>query len=263
MTTIDRLPQGLTVRRRWRPPVPGVHRVRAGAGRGLLIGRAHASAPYWTGRNEVPVQEALKQRLRPGGTFLDVGANVGFFSLIAARLVGEAGTVVAFEPVPAVAAALRANVRRNGFRHVVVRTEAVGAATGTTTLRLTRHPGGATIAAEEPLRDAAGELRVPVVSLDQVVVGGGAPHPDVVKIDVEGAEAEVLDGMARLLAAGTTVLLEVDGPDPGRVAAKTGAIRRRLAAAGYRLEELEPSYPRGDWVVAHLLATPATAGPRG
>jgi FkbM family methyltransferase len=72
----------------------------------------------------------LAASLRRGETFYDVGANVGFFTLIAARLVDPGGTVVAFEPLPENVAQLRRNVELNSFRHVVVVPAAVGGESG-------------------------------------------------------------------------------------------------------------------------------------
>ena len=88
-------------------------RVRAGPGKGLRMARQQASADYLRGTNELPVQNAVTAVLRPGDEFVDVGANVGFFSLLAARLVGPTGRVVAIEALPANVAALEANARRN------------------------------------------------------------------------------------------------------------------------------------------------------
>ena len=71
----------------------------------------HGSAvAFATGMAERPLQSALQRELRPGATFFDIGANVGFVTLIAARLVGPSGRVVAFEPVPENVAAIRENL---------------------------------------------------------------------------------------------------------------------------------------------------------
>ncbi|MCU1243185.1 MAG: methyltransferase FkbM family [Candidatus Acidoferrum typicum] len=77
------------------------------------------------GAGEPEVQDALRRHLRPGMTFYDLGANVGFFSLLAARMVGERGCVVAFEADPEIAARLRENVDRNGFRYAKIVEKAV------------------------------------------------------------------------------------------------------------------------------------------
>lgn len=78
------------------------------------------------GTLETSVQEAMRRLLPRGGVFFDVGANIGFFSLIAARLVGPDGKVVAFEPVPATAALISENAQRNGLATIDVRERAVG-----------------------------------------------------------------------------------------------------------------------------------------
>ena len=70
---------------------------------GVAAGSRFCAGPsnpeYGSGSNELPVQEAIKNLLRPGEVFYDIGANVGFFTIIAGRLVGPTGSIVAFEPV--------------------------------------------------------------------------------------------------------------------------------------------------------------------
>jgi FkbM family methyltransferase len=230
--------------------------IRAGVGIGLRIGRRHASADYSAGTNELPVQVALADLLRPGDVFFDVGANVGFFSLVAARLVGPEGRVIAIEPVPANCKAIRANARRNGFRNVEVLAAAAGGVEGTATLVLTRHPGGAALAtaASQP-PDAVGQLRVRVATIDGLVEAGHWPAPNVVKIDVEGAETGVLEGMCRTLARWHPVILcEVDGPDDAELAARRRTVVDLLAGWGYTVTELVDSYPGMTWRVCHFIA---------
>src|SRR5215218_2287703 len=119
---------------RWygRAPVP----VAGGLGHLLYVSTAdlpldHAHAGLIVrGTLEPPVQEALRRLLAPGDVFYDVGANVGFFTLVGARLVGEGGRVVAFEPVPWCAHAVGRNIELNAFAHAQIRAEAVGAQDG-------------------------------------------------------------------------------------------------------------------------------------
>ena len=80
---------------------------------------------YFEGGGEPEVQETLQQHLRAGMIFYDVGANIGFFSLLAARLVGKEGRVVAFEADPEIAARLREHVARNEFGWITVEEKAV------------------------------------------------------------------------------------------------------------------------------------------
>jgi predicted methyltransferase len=80
---------------------------------------------YFEGGGEPEVQEALLQHLRPGMTFYDIGANIGFFSLLAARLVGKEGCVVAFQADPEIAARLREHAERNSLGWITVEEKAV------------------------------------------------------------------------------------------------------------------------------------------
>ena len=110
------------------------------------------------GRHEPGVQSSIAERLRPGSCFIDVGADVGFFSLLAARLAGPGGRVVAIEPVPANADLIKANAMLNRFDNVTIVTAAAGAVNRT----------GAMVQAHQP---------VPVLTLDGLVSHLGLPPP--------------------------------------------------------------------------------------
>jgi FkbM family methyltransferase len=235
-------------------------RIQAGPATGLRIGRTEASADYVLGVNELPVQLAVVDSLGPGGVFVDVGANVGFFSLLAARLVGPEGVVYAIEPVPANAERTRVNARRNGFANVTVIEAAAADGDGSTTLRLAAHPGGAAIAAADVPPDHAGSLEVTTVTIDSLIRSGRIRPPALIKIDVEGAELEVLAGMATTLRdVRPVVLCEVDAGDEETLAGKRDRIVGVLEAAGYTVETLERSYAADDWLVDHVLAHPGAA----
>jgi FkbM family methyltransferase len=234
-----------------------VETVSGGVGAGLRIGRQYASADYRLGTNELPVQEALRGLLHPGGVFFDVGSNVGFFALLGAREVGPQGAVHAFEPVPRIAEAIRRNAALNGFDNVHVHEVAVSDAQGTAELLLAQHPGGATLAPADAPDDIVGRTTVPVVALDQLVASGEVPVPDVVKIDVEGVEMEVLEGMAELLRTRRPALLcELDSAQPAALAAKVATWQDRMRTAGYEVQHLAPSYEGSGWHVYHASARP-------
>jgi FkbM family methyltransferase len=238
---------------RWRP----AQRVRTGIGEGLRISRDQASADYASGMNEVPVQQALADLLGPGDVFVDVGANVGWFSLLAARLVGETGHVYAIEPVAMNVKAIVANVRRNRLRNVTVLDLAASDSDGTTVLTLTRHPGGAVIASANTPPDATGETTVRTATIDSLVSDGHLLPPALLKIDVEGAEEAVVRGMtATLHDHRPTLIVEVDGPDDPTMQARRSSLIDLLAANDYDASDLVQSYPTIDWQVAHLVAQP-------
>jgi hypothetical protein len=100
--------------------------VRSGPAAGLWLHlNPRTGTGYFEGGGEPEVQSALQQHLRPGMIFYDIGANIGFFSLLAARLVGKEGRVVAFEADPEIAGRLREHVARNEFGSITVEEKAV------------------------------------------------------------------------------------------------------------------------------------------
>jgi len=151
------------------------------------------------GVDEPQVQDALARYLRPGMTFYDLGANIGFFSLLAARLVGEQGRVIAFEADPEIAARLREHVDRNKFRCVTVAEKAVWSEASKVFFERVdpatspdRGLGHVVTVA------SANTIEIEAVTLDDFARTSSAP--DFIKCDVEGAEVEVFRGAQRLLA---------------------------------------------------------------
>ena len=153
---------------------------------------------YFEGGGEPEVQAALQQHLRAGMTFYDIGANIGFFSLLAARIVGEEGRVVAFEADPEVAVRLREHVARNAFSWITVEEKAVWSEPrivffARTDLATSPDRGlGHVVAA-----GAGDTIQVSAVSLDDFTKT--LPAPDLLKCDVEGAEVDVFRGARQLL----------------------------------------------------------------
>lgn len=196
-----------------------------------------------TGRSAPAETAAVFAGLPRGGTFVDVGANWGYFTLVAAHAVGPAGRVLALEPDPRMAAELRANVARNGIRHVTVVEAAASAQAGEAVLagyaEGDRNRGVSSLVAR-PGGDAASFV-VRTAALDDLLDAHAIPSADLVKVDVEGAEEMVLRGMARGLASGRyrRVLLELhptQHPDPARLGT---TVHGTMTAAGYTGDWLE------------------------
>jgi FkbM family methyltransferase len=198
---------------------------------------------YYLGRYyETHTQLLLRAALRPGDTFIDVGANIGMTVLVAAALVaprqnaGSPGRVVAFEPNPHVFARLRRHVELNGLQRVVeTRQEALGERAETLTLSVPgRHTGMATLGRvrDEHKADVSATYTVPVavahLALAPALLGQGAA-PALIKIDVEGFECSVLRGLAPLLDPSR---------GPARPALVTEAVEVLLAHAGASLADL-------------------------
>jgi FkbM family methyltransferase len=234
-------------------------RVPAGPAAGLVVDPGETNADIALGTYETPVQERLTSMLRPGAVFYDVGANVGFYTVLAARAVGPDGAVYAFEPVPANAAVLVRNVLANGGRNVRLVGRAVSAATTTERLLLTPYAGGHFLASTLAEGPTVGEVHVETVALDDFVATTGVRPPDVVKIDVEGAELDVLRGMHQLLCAhGPDLLVELDDADRAAAERKADEVAELLRTIGYRIERLSDAYPHLEWSVVHLAAHKAT-----
>ena len=185
-----------------RAPVP----VAGGLGHLLQVSTAdlpldHAHAGLIVrGTLEPPVQEALRRLLAPGAVFFDVGANVGFFTILGARLVGPSGRVIAFEPVPGCARAVARNIELNGFAHAEIREAAVGARGGTARLLVVGEASWSHLASTGRHADVREEIDVEVVSIDELVGAGAIAPPDVLKIDTEGAELQAIEGMRETIA---------------------------------------------------------------
>jgi FkbM family methyltransferase len=231
--------------------------LRVGVGKGLLFDPGSSNHAYASGDNELPVQECVAAHLAKGNVLYDVGANVGFLTVIGAHLVGAKGTVYAFEPVPDNVNTLRGNVARNGLRNVRIQRLAVADKSGQTELVLARYSGGAALASVEAPPDAAGRIQIQTVSIDDLVFERGFKPPSMVKIDVEGAEIDVLKGMPRTLRThGPIVLYEIDGATIERVEEKHRECDQYLRSVGYTVTQLENSYTAIRWQVAHYLAMP-------
>jgi FkbM family methyltransferase len=157
------------------------------------------------GRYEPHVTRALCALLRPGATFVDVGANVGYFSLLAATRVGPSGRVIAFEPRPDNVALLRRAVEENGFGQVEIHACAVAASEQEISFCASGsvQSSGRLMQAGEAGRELVPTVRA--VALDTVLAD--APRVDVIKMDIEGAEPLALDGMRAVLARHRPVII--------------------------------------------------------
>lgn len=195
------------------------------------------------GAGEPAIQQALLQHLRPGMTFYDLGANIGFFSLLAARIVGPTGRVVSFEADPEIAARLRENLACNKFTYAAVEEKAVWSEP--TTVSFTRvdsftspDRGLGHVSTGDSL--GADTISVEAVSLDQFI--SSHPAPDLLKCDVEGAETAVFEGAEQLLRHNRPILLiEMHSPENHR------ALTRKFVQFGYICSNLDDN---------HVLALP-------
>jgi FkbM family methyltransferase len=183
---------------------------------------------FWQGTYETATCEFLRDAVAPDAICYDIGANIGYHALIMAKS-ASAGEVYAFEPIPAVCEILAKNAAINGLKNVKVVERAVGSQPGRLVLtrsvlidQASRREGTAAGSYEETLECQS-------VSLDLFVSEGHAP-PTFLKIDVEGAEGDVLAGAENVLHRyRPQILCELHGPVPAR------AVYDLLSRHGYEM----------------------------
>lgn len=176
----------------------------------VTLGNDNSLCLYVCGSFEPNEFSLFDRVLKPGMTFIDVGANDGYYTLFAARRVGSSGLVIAIEPSPRERGHLECNLVRNSLRNVQVLTCALGAAPGHARLRLAHgiHSGHNTLGAfAHDDVEASSSVLVKLETLDAVVAQHELSRVDVVKIDVEGAEASVIAGGRNVLTTMRPLLL--------------------------------------------------------
>jgi len=212
-------------------------RIRSGELRGWRWIAGSSTNGCWLGTYERHMQRLFCERIRPGATVFDVGANVGFFTLLASKLAGHSGRVYAFEPLPRNLDFLERHVRINELANVHVEALAVAATSGEAHFRIAPHASMGGLA-------EGGDLRVVTASLDDLIAGGRVARPDFIKMDIEGAESDALRGAATLLASGSlTIALSTHGWQQHETCWTT------LADAGFNVELLKDGAEDGDYLI--------------
>jgi FkbM family methyltransferase len=193
---------------------------------------------------ETPELAVARAILRPGDSMLDVGANVGIFTLVGARAVGPAGQVHAFEPIPVNFERLSENVQRNGFANVVLNQAAAGPLDGVMQLGLEpdmERTSGKQMSGFYTVGSAQRQATVPSLNLDHYLETHlPGRRARFIKIDVEGYEPEVLRGLHSTLGEQRVdvMMLEVDVYSLHRLGTQVAAIVDPLQTAGYQLYRL-------------------------
>jgi FkbM family methyltransferase len=182
--------------------------IQRGAGKGLFLNVGDSAATYLLGTCDPQLQDFMQQSLFRGMTFYDVGANVGFYSMIAARLVDKTGNVISFEPLPENLRALEGNATANHFPNIKIFPFALGCRNEEAIFLVSERPTwGKLDGIGEPPDQYSTNIRVKVGRLDSLIAQYDLPNPDLVKIDVEGAEVEVLNGARQLLTRNRPIVI--------------------------------------------------------
>lgn len=210
-----------------------------------------------------PEIEFVRRSLMPGSVFIDAGAYHGWYALAASQVVGETGLVLAFEPNPDTFAILMRNVSLNGRRNLRAFNVALSDVDGT--VWLYRGPGDEASSALAQVAGGAGQDRVSAKRLDEVLADLHVSRVDVMKIDVQGAEARVFRGaMTTLRSSRPLLIFEVDPDAANNMGVSTREAWDVLAGLGYgffrrasaSLEPLRefPTVPEGTFL--NVVAIP-------
>lgn len=194
-------------------------------------GMTSATGHLYVGLQEFEDMSFVIHLLRPGDLFLDVGANIGAYTVLASVVAGA--DAISFEPAEESRVWLERNIKLNGMdRRVGVRREAVGASPGEVRFSKGRDTTNSVVAVDEP-----GDM-VPLTTLDEVCF---ARAPTLVKIDVEGFETEVIKGSRELLKnpALLGILMELNGAGQSYGFSDTDLVKD-LLAHGFRMYSYAP-----------------------
>jgi FkbM family methyltransferase len=197
---------------------------------------------------EPKVTRAVTATAKPGMTVIDIGAHVGYYSLLFAKCVGPSGRVFSFEPLPENFALLRKNIQLNELQNVQTFPQAVFSSTKEVSITVpdeSPNSGDGSVVYNRGIK----RVRVPTITLDSFCTAAGI-QPNILKIDVEGAEYEVLMGAREIIAQFRPELLIELHHFSGDFSAHP--VPDLLAGWGYRVRWID------HWqLTSHILATPA------
>ncbi len=193
------------------------------------------------GVHEPAMIQWVRDTLKPGGTFVDVGANEGYFSVIAATRCGEKGKVYAVEPQERCHAAVRENSRLNGCNNIEIVPLVVSDHCGEAELHLHSATNTGATSIWRRSRSGIRTVKATCRPLDALLESHGIATVDLLKIDIEGAEYEAVIGSQQLFRSGRikAIALEVHPAILAERGLGSATIHEFLIGSGYRVEVAE------------------------
>jgi FkbM family methyltransferase len=218
---------------------------------------------YWFGTYDKPILEQLAAIIQPGWTIWDCGIYLGYYTSFFAQCVRQSGQVIAFEPDPHNLERSRQNVRLNGFEHQVQFIQAaIGAPLGETDFIVSdnsnshlpnMYVGATQEQYQQSVEHVGNKLKVRCISLDEAYLDMKLPKPNLIKLDIEGAEREALKHLSQIVAAcQPLIVLELHNPECDQAAWDFSK------AVHYRLQSMDTGRPitRREDVRGTLLCLP-------
>ncbi len=219
-------------------PRESMVRIRRGPAKGMkwIVGSSNHGC--WLGTYELEKQLALQKAVRKGMVVYDIGAQAGFYTLFFSRVVGEDGKVYAVEPLAENLRYLLAHIQLNELRNVEVIAAALCEKSGLENFSIDRERSQNRLVAS-----GKSILRVPTLSLDDLIEGQGCAPPNLIKMDVEGAEVRILQGARTTLDRSRPILfIALHGEEQRR------ACWEILKDTDYRVCDIE-GRELSDWAV--------------
>ncbi len=196
---------------------------------------------YWLGTYEPELQNAAHKFVQPGMVIYDVGANIGYISLILARLSGVSGHIFSFEALPNNVQRLQNNIALNQMESIirVIPKAVIDACRPVNFLAHSSSSMGKAHGSAGREEHYEGEIKVAGLALDDFVFSEGNPAPALIKMDIEGGEILAVKGMQRLLKEKHPLLfVELHGEEAAQ------AMWLALSHAGYEILKMEKGYER-------------------
>jgi FkbM family methyltransferase len=213
-----------------------------------------------TGEYEPQMIAVLRKYLNPGGVFVDLGANEGYFSVIASGLVGSGGRVIAIEPQSRLQAVIHTNLRLNSCTNVELEQIVLSGVNGELDLTLTpqTNTGGSSLwPSRQKLRGVLSKERVRSRTLGSFLAFAGIAGCDLMKVDIEGAEWEVFMNAGDVLHSGAIrrFVLEIHNPLLEARGLRGIDLHEFILSCGYSLDD-----SLGPWVYYKTPDAPAGKG---
>lgn len=220
-----------------------VVRMSSGFRMALDVSESYERHMYYSGQYAPHLTRLVKHLLKPGDTFVDGGANIGYFSLLAAKLVGPTGQVHAFEPMGFTWQALEKNVSLNHFPQIHSNNQALRDVPGSLVFEVPEEQGKKLGRLATIVQRGQGPTEVvSAVTFDAYAEAKDITHIKLVKLDVEGSEVAAIRGMERLLSqrAIDYLVCELNTALLDALGIPHAALRETLASHGYRAYYLRP-----------------------